>query len=186
MQWSCKVSSSSTLEEDFDQRKRGRGGAGGNIDGMGELKQNLYALFWCFWPGKKISTCVCSSKCSERKRERKRERWEITIIQVGSYIYLSKWIVWKIYPKVHICCMQSWSHGVESKKDRHHHLCYWVYQCTGSNAISSQSLIIFCAIIFNMLHAKPEVGVGRKENWKNKTIFSGYDSKATVRASSYS
>ena len=40
MQWSCKVSSS-TLDEDFDQRKHGRGGAGGKIDGMGELKQNL-------------------------------------------------------------------------------------------------------------------------------------------------
>ena len=35
------MSPSSTLKEDFDQRKHGRGGAGGNIDGMGKWKLNL-------------------------------------------------------------------------------------------------------------------------------------------------
>ena len=92
MQWSCRVSPSSTLKEDFDQRKHGRGGAGGNIDGMGKWKLNLWALFWCFWPGKKISTCVCSSKCSEREREREREMRDH--YHPGWFIYISKWIVW--------------------------------------------------------------------------------------------
>ena len=78
MQWSCKVSSSSTLEEDFGQRKHVE-----ELEAMLMERENckFISTFLCFWPVKKISTCVCS-KFSMRERERDHHHpgWFITYL----------------------------------------------------------------------------------------------------------